>query len=276
MLFLLMGCNSDEMQWFETKEKAIEFGLIQELADEEAILSIEEVNGETIVIFKKTNAIGVASITKSKKGFGWYRSSPYIDLSQISTEKSDSIYKTILDVKTKSDSYIYVVIGKVTDPLVESVVIHGDGEDKILEITKNERYFYHIPSAPIESLTFSMIEVTQYIVREDAQIFFKNDEGTIFATEYDLISGSAQLLESREPEHLQIQIEFKDKKRFEEITKENLGYPLHIYFHDELLASPLIQTVISDGSVVISAYSEKSLEEKAIEIVEIINNENSR
>ena len=151
LLLFLVSCSSDDIKWFKTKEKAIEFGMQFEIIDE--IFAIEEVEGETIVIYEHNGAMGVASIAEGKKGYGWYRISPYLDLSK--AEGNKSIFIKPLDVKTKTDLYFTIVVGKVYDPLAENVIVHGDGEDKILQITNNHRLFYYIPTAPISDLSLN-------------------------------------------------------------------------------------------------------------------------
>lgn len=74
----LAGCYSDSTGWYDTKEDAIKYGLEQESSkgiEKAILLSVEEHMDETIVFFEFANALGVASITESKKGFSWYRES---------------------------------------------------------------------------------------------------------------------------------------------------------------------------------------------------------
>ncbi len=73
LLILLVGCqNINNLHWFETKDKAIEYGLKQEGVDKTAaILSIEDFKGETIIFYEKESALGVASIIESDKGYSW-------------------------------------------------------------------------------------------------------------------------------------------------------------------------------------------------------------
>lgn len=51
--------------------------IIKEGVNRSSILSSENVNGETIIFYEGHNALGVASIAESPKGYSWYRSQAY-------------------------------------------------------------------------------------------------------------------------------------------------------------------------------------------------------
>ncbi|ATP40037.1 hypothetical protein CSE16_08240 [Solibacillus sp. R5-41] len=146
----LTGCNPDATGWYDTKEDAIKYGLEQESSnglEKATLLSVEEYMDETIVFFEFANALGVASITESKKGFSWYRDSPYSDF------EGDIPYSTMgFDIETKQGTEISILAGKVFDTKIQKVKLRGEGNDRELIITENSRLFYTIHNAPYRSL----------------------------------------------------------------------------------------------------------------------------
>lgn len=142
----MVGCTQNNYQWYNTKEDAINFGLEQESSNA-ILLSVEEYNGETIVFFELNKALGVASITESKKGFSWYRDKAF------SGFDSDSPYSTMgFEIETKQGSKISILVGKVIDKSIKHMTILGDGNEKLLPITENSGLFYSIHNAPFSSL----------------------------------------------------------------------------------------------------------------------------
>ncbi|MDN4492833.1 hypothetical protein [Ureibacillus aquaedulcis] len=76
LLVILVGCRENDAEnGYKTKEKAIQYGLLQEDVNETAVLSIGEYEGETFVFFEKDGALGVASLTKIRNGYSWFRRS---------------------------------------------------------------------------------------------------------------------------------------------------------------------------------------------------------
>ncbi|MFL0584331.1 hypothetical protein ACH0B6_17295 [Solibacillus silvestris] len=147
---LLAGCNPNDTVWFDTKEDAIKYGLEQESSNDlvkATVLSVEEYKDETIVFFESANALGVASITDSKKGFSWYRDIPYSDF------EGDIPYSTVsFDLETKRGTEISILAGKVNDTKIQKVKLLGDGNERELLITENSRLFYTIHNASYRSL----------------------------------------------------------------------------------------------------------------------------
>lgn len=142
----MVGCIQDNSKWYNTKEDAIKYGLEQESSNA-ILLSIEEYSGETIVFFELNKALGVASITESKKGFSWYRDRPYSDFD------GDSPYSTMgFDIKTKQGTKISILVGKAFDKSIKQIKILGDKNEKELPITENSRLFYAIHDVPYDFL----------------------------------------------------------------------------------------------------------------------------
>lgn len=74
VLFILTACTQSD--WYDTRDEAIENGLQEEGIGESPTVSIEEYDGETIVLYAQDNSLGVASITEGEEGYSWYRSAP--------------------------------------------------------------------------------------------------------------------------------------------------------------------------------------------------------
>uniref|UniRef100_A0A1S2M8V1 Uncharacterized protein n=1 Tax=Anaerobacillus isosaccharinicus TaxID=1532552 RepID=A0A1S2M8V1_9BACI len=142
----LVGFTQDNSKWYSTKEEAINYGLEQESSNA-ILLSVDEYNGETIVFFELNKALGVASITESKKGFSWYRDKAF------SGFDGDSPYSTMgFEMETKQGSKISILVGKAFDKSIKQMKILDGGNEKILPITENSRLFYTIHNAPFSSL----------------------------------------------------------------------------------------------------------------------------
>ncbi|MFC0561552.1 hypothetical protein [Halalkalibacter alkalisediminis] len=142
----LVGCTQDNSKWYQTKEDAIKYGLEQESANA-ILLSVEEYSDETIVFFELNKALGVASITESKKGFSWYRDQPF------SGFEGDGPYSTMgFEIETKQGTKISILAGKAFDTSINQIKILGDGDEKEVPITENSRLFYAIHDVPFGSL----------------------------------------------------------------------------------------------------------------------------
>ncbi len=139
-LGLLSACNQESGdEWQESKEEAISVGLENDGASEEAILSVEEVDGETVIFYGNSNTIGTASLEESNQGYRWYRSNSDVGF------EGDSPYSTAgYDVKTKSGKNFHVVVGQAKDESIQKMSLSGDGATKELPIVGESRLFYSI------------------------------------------------------------------------------------------------------------------------------------
>lgn len=150
-LLLLIGCNqennSNRSDWFEKKEEAIEHGLHQEGTDSKAVLSIQEIDGETIVFYLYESALGVASITESDKGCSWYRSRAYTDF------EGDVPYSTAgFEYETATGLSIPILVGKAFDISIEKMKLVENGTERELQIFENSRLFFAIHTLPFSSI----------------------------------------------------------------------------------------------------------------------------
>ncbi|SFX08464.1 protein-export membrane protein SecD [Thermoactinomyces sp. DSM 45891] len=106
------------------------------------------------------------------------------------------------------------------------------------------------------------------LLGKQAELTFREPTGkTAVIKGADLKPGSAKLSfdEYNSPV---VAIEFKDGKKFEEITKKYIGQPLPIYLDEKELSSPVIQTVISGGKATISG---QKTPEEAKELASLLN-----
>ncbi|WP_096154128.1 MULTISPECIES: hypothetical protein [Bacillus] len=144
---LLVGCTQDNTKWYNTKEDAIKNGLEEESSNA-ILLSVEEYSGETIVFFELKEALGVASIIESKKGFSWYRGQPFIGF-----DDDGSTFSTMgFNIETHQGTNISIVAGKAYDESIKQIKILGDGKEKEVPITEKSRLFYAFHGVSFTSL----------------------------------------------------------------------------------------------------------------------------
>ncbi|TMU85011.1 hypothetical protein FGG79_14015 [Bacillus sp. BHET2] len=155
-IFSLFACSSqDSREWFETKEEAVDHGIrTSESGSPLKQLSMEEYQGETIVFYDYAGSLGVASISKSTKGYSWYRSNPYFGF-ESDGEMSYSTAGFVLE--TESGVKIPILYGKAIDPSIEKMKVFGDGPSRDLEISKHARFYYMIHEADYDQLEITPV-----------------------------------------------------------------------------------------------------------------------
>lgn len=155
-VFFLQGCSNvkDNIEWYQSKESAIDNGIEKEGFDKSAILSIEEINGETIIFYEtyeeneNLTALGIAIINENNNCYSWYRSSPYLGF-----ESTDSEYMSAgTTIETPKNQKISVLVGKVGDDTIKSIVLSGDGQERELVISGKGRLFYSAHKVPFTDL----------------------------------------------------------------------------------------------------------------------------
>ncbi|MFT9497627.1 hypothetical protein [Anaerosolibacter sp.] len=155
-IVFLQGCTNieDHIEWYQSKESAIENGIEKEGLDKSAILSVDEINGETIIFYEmymeaeNLSAFGIAIIKENNNSYSWYRPSAYFGF-----ESTDSDYMLAgTNIKTPRKQEISVVIGRVCDNTIKSVILSGDGQERELVISGKGRLFYSIHKAPFTHL----------------------------------------------------------------------------------------------------------------------------
>lgn len=105
------------------------------------------------------------------------------------------------------------------------------------------------------------------IIGKTAELRFVDVEGNVVMTGADLKENGAK------PDFDQynrpiVTLELKDAKKFEEITRQNIGKPLAIYLDNEMISSPTVQQVIAGGTAMITGL--ESVEE-ARELADLLN-----
>lgn len=147
-LFLFVGCNQESKRvWFETKEEAIDYGLQQEGTNSKGVLTIEDINDESIVFYEYSGAFGVASITASEKGFSWYRNTAYTDF------EGDTPYSTAgFEYETETGLSILILVGKAFDNSIQKMKLIEGGSERELQIFEKSRLFFTVHSLPYSSI----------------------------------------------------------------------------------------------------------------------------
>ncbi|MBM7096021.1 hypothetical protein JSY36_09655 [Bacillus sp. H-16] len=150
-VMIMAACSGGEsLTWYETKEEAIQEGVISEGAGGYAVLSVEEYDGETFIFYEYNDALGVASIAESDKGYAWYRSSAYYGF------EGDSPIHTIgFQTETYSRFEVAVIAGAVNDSAITSVHVAG-GEP--LDIHGPSGFFYLIHDGTVELTEVEAVE----------------------------------------------------------------------------------------------------------------------
>jgi hypothetical protein len=125
-------------------------GLNQEGVNKSSILASDNVNDETIVFYENHNALGVASIAESPKGYSWYRSQVYTGF-----QGKDVPYMTVgFDFQTYKGKKIKIIAGKIYDNTIQKMLLKDDGSDRELLIYGYSRLFFSVHELP-----FNRIEV---------------------------------------------------------------------------------------------------------------------
>ncbi|PFA66679.1 hypothetical protein CN378_13220 [Bacillus sp. AFS015802] len=149
ILSLYACSNQDSREWFETEAEAIQYGLHMENGEgiPPKILSTEEYRGETLVFFDLAGDFGAASISRSEKGYSWYRTAPHFGF------EGGGDYSTGgFELLTESGVKIPIICGKSFDSSIEKMVLSGDGPQKDLTFTNGSRLYYSIHEADYNSL----------------------------------------------------------------------------------------------------------------------------
>src|SRR5690606_15022882 len=101
-------------------------------------------------------------------------------------------------------------------------------------------------------------EELREIMKQPANLTFRSTEGCpspddfckieLRGTDFKENAANVFLNEVNQPI---VQIEVKDKKKFEDVSRRLLGKPLGIFLDDELLSAPIVRGVFTDGRATI-------------------------
>lgn len=139
LLLILAACNQSD--WYDTSDEAIENGLQEEGIGESPTVSVEEYEGETIVLYAQGNFLGAASITESERGYSWYKSAPDHGIEVT----GDLPYTTgSFEVETESGVQISILYGEIFDPTIQvNDVASREGLDE-LTLLGDSQLFYAV------------------------------------------------------------------------------------------------------------------------------------
>ncbi|HWL24185.1 MAG TPA: hypothetical protein VNR38_10630 [Ureibacillus sp.] len=157
VMVFVVGCNEDSIiEWQNSKEDAVKAGLKEEGADSKSILSIEDFEGETFMVYEYRGGLGVANIVKSEKGFGWNRSQPYYDFEVYGGGLPYSIAGYEIEMET--GLIVYVLIGKTFDSSIREMQISGDGSVRKVKVNEKSGFFYAIHKLPFNKVDVSIVK----------------------------------------------------------------------------------------------------------------------
>ena len=140
LLFLLAACNQSD--WYDTRDEAIESGLQEEGIGASSAVSVEEYDGETIVLYAHENSLGVASITESEQGYSWYKNAPH----HAFEVTGDLPYTTgNFEIETESGVQVPILYGEIFDPSIQvNDVASREGLNELKLLGESNLFFAFI------------------------------------------------------------------------------------------------------------------------------------
>lgn len=138
--------------YYATVEAALKEGMESESGENKEILSIREWDQETIVLFLADDALGHASISKTDRGFRWYRSTALIGLKRGTAP--EAVIKR--EAVTENGMKYALAAGAVDKSDLKRATMNIDGSTVELEIHKSG-YFYFVTNEPIRK--FSIVQL---------------------------------------------------------------------------------------------------------------------
>lgn len=91
----------------------------------------------------------------------------------------------------------------------------------------------------------------------DVLVEFKDESGNILIKNEDVSKVSAKLVADVNQYAIQLDFTKSGAQKLENATQENIGKPISIYIDGQLIISPVVYDVITDGKVLISNLSSK-------------------
>lgn len=132
LLFVFItGCSSnakeiEDLKWFNSEEKAKEYGLKHENIKENDVLEMKDLNNERLVIYKfkvpEGEGINVAQIVRKNRKFSWYTISNRI----VVKSKQGNIDASV-EVESEKGHVFKLYSGVVDDPENPDIAIVEDG-----------------------------------------------------------------------------------------------------------------------------------------------------
>lgn len=139
--------EQEDLKWFDSEEKAKEYGLQTEEIKENDILEIKNLNDEKLVIFKfsmhEGEGINVAQIVKKNKKYCWYTISSRI----IVKSRQENIGNMDINVKVDSENgHVYKLYSGVVDNLENPDIEIREEESVTPTIDQDSGMYYAIKS----------------------------------------------------------------------------------------------------------------------------------
>lgn len=151
---LTAGCSNndkDKIEWFKSKNQAIQQGLSNEDLKKDDILSVESIAGETFIFINHLNTLRVATLSKNKQGFRWYRSTQ--DLGFVNKVGDYSVSSVIIE--TEDGKKFKLFAGRTFDKRIKEMCVKGEGQEKILKVDQNSGLFYTIATTAKSNITIT-------------------------------------------------------------------------------------------------------------------------
>ena len=153
LLFVFItGCSSnaketEDLKWFNSEEKAKEYGLKHENIKENDVLEMTDLNNERLVIYKfkvpEGEGINVAQIVKKNKKYSWHTISNRI----VVKSGQEKIGNMVINVKVESEKgHVFKLYsGVVDDPKNPDIAIREE-ESVTPTIVQETGMYYAIKS----------------------------------------------------------------------------------------------------------------------------------
>ena len=153
LLIFVVGCSGQPVNqsiWYATESEAITRGIDGENLLMENIIGMEEVDGDTVVVFATDVSVSFAWIVESKEGYQWYRSELIYN---INTESQpDDLSRFTLNTETLSGKEIFLIHGKIYDESIKRVRLNGDGKASEFEVNNRFGIYYFITTNELVSV----------------------------------------------------------------------------------------------------------------------------
>lgn len=154
---------------------------------------------------------------------------------------------------TSLDNYDTLLDGTVS--ALRSRLTNAGFTEATVAVQGNDRILVEIPDVDDPE------EVAE-IIGTPAHLEFRDPDGNVVFEGKDIKSAGAQWLdETSTRAGVAFELNSEASKAFEEATAANIGKSISIYLDDELISSPVVESVISGGKGVISGDQNESTED---------------
>ncbi|MED0732043.1 protein translocase subunit SecD, partial [Aneurinibacillus aneurinilyticus] len=106
------------------------------------------------------------------------------------------------------------------------------------------------------------------LIGKPANLTFRDKDGKILMQGSDLAENGAQGVLDSQTQQPVVTLQFKDAKKFADVTQKYIGQPMAIFLDDQLVTAPVIKSVIPSGTAQIDG--QKNIQE-AKDLAAILN-----